>query len=134
MNWKKTLVSAGIAVIALTIISAALTLLKIGFLQALRIVFGSTYVLFLPGFVLTYVFFKEIDWIERIALSFALSIATVPLILFYLNKLGIKINLLSSTLTILGIIIVGIGIKVLLIRKNREQSKAKIAFKPKKKI
>lgn len=79
-------------------------------MQILRVVFGSVYVLFLPGYVLTYVFFKkqEIDWLERIALSFALSIAVVPLLVFYLNLAGIKINALSVSLTILGIIVLGL--------------------------
>jgi len=49
-------------------------------------------------------------WIERIALSFALSIAVVPLVVFYLNLIGVKINLLNSFLTILGIIAVSLGI------------------------
>ena len=75
--------------------------------QSFRIVFGSVYVLFLPGLVLSFVFFnkKEIDFIERIALSFALSIAVVPLLVFYLNLLGMKINLVNSTLVIAFIII-----------------------------
>ncbi len=75
--------------------------------QSFRIVFGSVYVLFLPGLVLSYVFFnkKEIDIIERIALSFALSIAVVPLLVFYLNLLGMKINLVNSILVIAFIII-----------------------------
>ncbi len=75
--------------------------------QSFRIVFGSVYVLFLPGLVLSFVFFnkKEIDFIERIALSFALSIAVVPLLIFYLNLLGMKINLVNSTLVIAFIII-----------------------------
>jgi len=67
-------------------------------------------VLFLPGYVISFLFFKKnkIDIIERIALSFALSIAIVPLLIFYLNLIGMKINTLSSALTIAGIIIVGL--------------------------
>jgi len=72
--------------IILILASIILTFTKLSFLESLRISFGSFYVLFLPGFILTYVFFKELDIIERIALSFALSIAIVPLIVFYLNK------------------------------------------------
>ena len=80
--------------------------------QSFRIVFGSVYVLFLPGLVLTFVFFKkdEIDIIERIALSFALSIAVVPLLVFYLNLMGVKINILNVSLIIAGIIILGLGV------------------------
>lgn len=63
-------------------------------LSSFRIVFGSLMVLFVPGFSLSYAFFsvKEIDVLERIALSFALSIATVPLLVFYLNLAGLRIS------------------------------------------
>ena len=58
-----------------------------------------------------------IDWIERVALSFALSIAIVPLAVFYLNLIGLKINLLNSFLTILGIIVIS---GLILFYKNRK--------------
>ena len=96
---------------------------NLGWLQSFRIVFGSIYVLFLPGFIISFIFFPEthefdswkeekgaIDWIERIALSFALSIAIVPLAVFYLNLMGLRINLINSSLTIFGIIIISLGI------------------------
>ena len=95
------------------------------FLSSLRIVFGSVYVLFLPGFLISYIFFPKtkefedskiqqedgtIDWIERIALSFALSVAIVPLVVFYLNLIGLKISVLSSFFSIFGILLVSAGI------------------------
>ena len=98
---------------ALALISVILGFIM-GFLESFRIVFGSVYVLFLPGFIISFIFFpktnekKGIDWLERIALSFALSIAIVPLVVFYLNLAGIKITLLSTSLIILGIIIVSV--------------------------
>jgi uncharacterized membrane protein len=102
-------------------------------LESLRIVFGSVYVLFLPGLILTYAFFPKtrefddkedrekgsIDWIERIALSFALSIAIVPLAVFYLNLIGVRINLLNSFLTILGIIVISSVIVWFRVRKRK---------------
>ena len=120
-NWIKRI---GIAIVILAVISLAIGLFSsLEYLESFRIVFGSIYVLFLPGFILSYVFFPktkefdskreekgEIDWIERIALSFALSIAVVPLVVFYLNLIGVKINLLDSFLTILGIIVVSFGV------------------------
>ena len=103
------------------------------YLEGFRIVFGSVYVLFIPGFILTYIFFPQtkefdskdketnaIDWIERIALSFALSIAVVPLIIFYLNLIGLKITLLNSFLSILGIILVSL---IILYLKNKKRQK-----------
>ena len=127
---KKALKIAGISVIALAVISVLIgALSSLGYLESFRIVFGSIYVLFLPGLIVSYIFFPEtkefdekkegkdngkgaIDWIERIALSFALSIAIVPLVVFYLNLLGVRINLLNSFLTILGIIAISIGILI----------------------
>jgi len=78
-----------------------------GILELLRIIFGSVFVLFLPGLAWSFVFFKkeEIDVIKRIALSFGLSIALVPLVVFWLNwLLKIKINLVTVTAVILGLI------------------------------
>ncbi|MEK6935944.1 MAG: DUF1616 domain-containing protein [Nanoarchaeota archaeon] len=121
-----------ISVVIFFLISLTITIFTSQtFLSSLRIVFGSVYVLFLPGFIISFIFFPKtkefeakskeietsknlgslgIDWIERIALSFALSIAIVPLIVFYLNLIGLKINLLNSFLTILGITLISFGI------------------------
>jgi LPXTG-motif cell wall-anchored protein len=117
-------------VLALALISLFIGMFSmVELLTSFRIVFGSVYVLFLPGFILSYVFFKKthkhgskkkgsIDWIERIALSFGLSIAIVPLVVFYLNLIGVSINLLNSFLTILGIILISVAI---LVYKNKKK-------------
>jgi len=80
-------------------------------IETLQTIFGSIYVLFLPGFALSWAFFpqkNEIDWIERIALSFGLSIAVVPLVVFNLNYLfGVNINLQNITVVTIIIIIAG---------------------------
>jgi uncharacterized membrane protein len=128
---KKWGLSIAIIIASLLIISLIVTFFaNQPFLASLRIVYGSVYVLFLPGFLISYIFFPKtrpfdeeekekgsIDWIERIALSFALSIAIVPLAVFYLNLIGLKINLLNSFLTILGILIISLVILILR-RKN----------------
>jgi len=95
--------------------------------QSFRIVFGSVYVLFLPGLVMTFVFFpiknqgeKEIDVLERIALSFALSIAVVSLLVFYLNLVGMKINVLSVSLVIAFIILMGLILIHFQTKKNKK--------------
>lgn len=77
------------------------------FLEILRVIAGSIYVLYLPGYFLSYVFMKKgaIDIIERIGISFALSISIVPLLAFYLNLLGIKISPLAVVFEVLGIIV-----------------------------
>ena len=78
-------------------------------LMLMRIFIGSVFVLFIPGFVWTYMFFNrnEIDMIERIALSFGLSIALVPLSVFYLNYLlGIKITLVNCSIIVVMLILI----------------------------
>ncbi len=75
-------------------------------LEGLRLFFGSVFILFLPGFAWSYIFFarKNIDWIERIALSFGLSIALVPLSVFWLNWLfQVKITFLNTFLIVCGL-------------------------------
>ncbi len=83
---------------------------------------GAIYLLFVPGFVVSFAFFKpkKIDIIERIALSFALSIALVPLVSFYFNLVGVKISRVSVILETLGIIVVA-GI-VMLVRRRYDKS------------
>jgi len=77
-------------------------------LKILLIIFSAIFVLLLPGFMLSYVFFDrgKIDAIERLALSVALSISIVPLVVFYTNLLGVKITRHSVIIEILGIMLV----------------------------
>ncbi len=83
-------------------------------LQAFRLVFGIVFLLFVPGFFVIEVAFprssydeqRQLDWIERITLSFALSISVVPLIVFFLNKAGIAITALNIFLEVTGFIFV----------------------------
>ena len=86
---------------------------QIGLGPSAQAVLGTIGVLFLPGLCLTFGFFeeKEIDWLERIALSIGLSIATVPLILYIGNKfLGIPVNFGSCIGAISIVCLIGIGI------------------------
>ena len=62
-------------------------------------------VLFVPGYVLVAALFpgnKEIDWIERIALSFGLSVAVVPLLGLLLNftPFGIRFAPIVATIAL----------------------------------
>ncbi len=63
-------------------------------------------VFFLPGFAWTLVFFRQINIIERIALSFGLSIAVVTLSILSLNKAGVMITGFNSVLIIIIVTIV----------------------------
>lgn len=77
-------------------------------MEILLTIITAIFVLFVPGFVLSLAFFpwKKIDLIERIALSFALSIAVVPLTVFYTNLLGLPITKLTIILQVVGIVLV----------------------------
>lgn len=93
----------------LVMVLAALTLIFV-FVPPLdktagRIIFGIPVVLFLPGYVLIAALFpgkKDLDPIERVALSFGLSIAIVPLIGLGLNftPWGIRLVPIIISLTI----------------------------------
>ncbi|MDB5178659.1 MAG: hypothetical protein JWN01_602 [Patescibacteria group bacterium] len=91
---------------------------------------GGAYVLFAPGLVLSFVFFRRdaIDWLERVALSFALSVAVVPLVVFYLNMIGIKLTRLSVVLEVAAIMVVSGG--VVWWRVRRVQPRKPPAAKP----
>lgn len=95
------------------------------FLNILNIVFAIVFILFLPGHLITYIFFplKKIDLIERTALSFALSIAIVPLFVFYMNLLGIPITRLTVTYQIL--FLVSIALIVLLVKLFKKHHEKK---------
>ena len=75
-------------------------------IDTLRMIFGSIFILFIPWFITTRSFFddNEIDILERWALSFAISIAIIPLISFYINLAGIPINQISIFIIVLSVI------------------------------
>lgn len=99
------------AVVGYTIVLAAVLLaLNVGNLLAIL------FVLFVPGYVLVAALFPgsltaqkpEIDWIERIALSFGLSIAVVPLLGLLLSTTPFGIRLVTIVVTI-ALFTVGVG-------------------------
>ncbi|MFH1788730.1 MAG: DUF1616 domain-containing protein [Candidatus Altiarchaeota archaeon] len=78
-----------------------------GPLEIVRAAVGFVLVLFVPGYAATWALFpddKEIDLIERIALSIGLSIALVVLLIYVLNvAAGVKINMVNSLAVIVVI-------------------------------
>lgn len=86
--------------------------LALSFLEhfpTVRAIVGFILVFFLPGFAWTLVFFsgKQINIIERTALSFGLSIAVVIISILVLNKLmGIRITGANSVLIIIVVTII----------------------------
>ena len=94
-----------------SIILLPVTLLNVE--GTIRIILGLPFILFIPGYILIFALFpcrktdQGIDIIERVALSFGLSIAVVPLIGLGLNytEWGIRLEpiLLSIFIFIMGI-------------------------------
>jgi hypothetical protein len=85
-------------------------------LVAVRWVLGSVFVLFLPGYVTVEALFpkgRDLDGIERFALSVGLSLALVPLVGLILNYTpwGIRLTPIVISLTILtfGLALVALG-------------------------
>jgi len=91
-------------------------------LPTIRAILGFVFVFFLPGFAWTLVFFNQVNIIERIALSFGLSIAVVTLSVIVLHVFfDIRITGANSLLTIIVITIIALGfylLKKLLPRKK----------------
>ena len=89
-------------------------------MEYLLIILIAIFVLFLPGYSISYILFKpnQIDAIERFALSVALSVSLVPLITFYANLLGLPINKFSISAVTLIIILFGTLISLIRNRKN----------------
>ena len=80
----------------------------------LRYILGSIFVLFLPGFTLIKTLFptKEIDNIERTALSIGMSLALVPLVGLLLNYTpwGIRLTTVTSSLLALTLLLSVTGV------------------------
>lgn len=78
-------------------------------LPIVRAILGFILVFFLPGFAWTLVFFKgkQINVVERGALSFGLSIAVVTISILALNMLiGIKVTGFNSVLIIMAVTLI----------------------------
>jgi hypothetical protein len=96
-------------------------------LVAIRWVLGSVFVLFIPGYVTVEALFpksRELDGIERVALSVGLSLALVPLVGLLLNYTpwGIRLTPILISLTILTVALCLAG----LLRKFQLRTKANL--------
>ncbi len=109
--------TAGI-ILGLIIISAIVAIWQ-GPLSALRMVFGTVLVLFVPGFCVTGVLFpfgrssgslpgsEEMPWLTRLVLALCLSIALVPslsLALYYWLGVQINFNTVLAEITSLSLV------------------------------
>lgn len=104
-------------------------------LEVLRLVVGSLFVLLAPGLAWSFVLFPlgrrmdapreapGIDWIERVAIAFGLSIALVPLSIFLLNYfLKVPVNTWSVALIVLVLTLAPIG--YLYVQRRRRDGRA----------
>ena len=101
-------------------------------ISPLRIILGLPLVLFLPGYSLIAVLFPrrdDLDAIERIALSFGLSIAVVPLLGLALNYTPFGIRL-SPILIVLSIFTVSLALGAYVRRSKipKEEDKFVVEF------
>ena len=92
-----TIILAGAAILSVTFVPDLFPV------NAIRWVLGSVFVLYLPGYTLIQFLFserKELDGLERFALSVGLSLAVVPLIGLILNYLPWGIRLAPITISL----------------------------------
>lgn len=110
LKHNKNLLIWTLVLVIITAITMFIPYQDLVIVSFLRIIFGTVFILFLPWYFLTLSFFdkKEIDFLERFALSFALSISVVPLLSFYFNLIGVRINEISVFLITLLIIVANI--------------------------
>ena len=98
----------------------------------LRIILGLPFLLFFPGYSLILALFPkndQIGGIERVALSFGLSIATVPLIGLVLNYTPLGITLESTLYSTTGFIFITSTIAWLRLRGLDESDRFRLEFK-----
>ena len=119
-------------VILLTLLCILFVLIPpINEISPIRIIFGLPLVLFLPGYALIAVLFPrkdDLDVIERIALSFGLSIAVVPLLGMALNYTPFGIRL-SPVLIVLSVFTISLALGAYVRRsKILEEDRFSVAF------
>ncbi len=105
---KKSIINALIVLGGLIVVALILGI-QLGLSQSFRLVFGSVFMLFLPGFIVTWILWgkKTISPIERFVLSLVFSIAIVPLVVFLLNKTGVLITSANIIIIVAAILLIG---------------------------
>ncbi len=101
-------------IVGLSLVLAGIIALGNGWWQDLRVALGLPFILFFPGYVLIAALFSrkdDLSGIERVALSFGLSIAVVPLIGLGLNYTpwGIRLAPVLVSLIIFIVAVSGIA-------------------------
>jgi uncharacterized membrane protein len=100
-------------IVGLSLVLAGIIALGNGWWQILRVAMGLPFILFFPGYVLIAALFtrkEDLSGIERVALSFGLSIAVVPLIGLGLNYTPWGIRLAPILISLIIFIVAMSGI------------------------
>jgi len=86
-----------------------------------RYIFGSIFILFLPGYSLIKVLFptKELDKIERTTLSVGISLALVTIIGLILNYTPLGIRTIPITLTLLALTSIFATVAIIMEHQNK---------------
>ena len=105
---RKNILSTIVAVVILLIVSLLLSF-KFPIAQSFRIVFGLVFVIFLPGFVWSFIFFQPntLNPLGRIVISIICSISLISLTIFFTNKLGVEVSKFPILFEIILITLIG---------------------------
>ncbi len=119
--WLRRVPADLAAVVALTLLTVAVVFLPVVRETPLRVVLGLPFVLFVPGYALVAALFPErgsesteddevdgsgITGLERVALSFGVSIAVVPLVGLVLNFTPFGIRLVPIVVSLTALVLV----------------------------
>ena len=121
-----------LAIALISLLTIPVVLLSSG---ALRIVLGLPLLLFFPGYVLIAAMFtrkESLGSVERVALSFGLSIAVVPLIGLFLNYTPWGIRLNPVLISIVSFILIMCGIAWYRRGRLEEEERFRVAFQLKR--
>ena len=94
-------------------------------LLVVRAILALIFVFFLPGFVWTLIFFRQISVLERIVISVGLSIAVVTLSILFANLVfGMRITGFNSVLVIIVVTILPAVVNYLnrLVKKSKKKA------------
>lgn len=146
---KSTLILAFLSIVVLILTALAIAFeAQYQSIHIPRMIIGSFVVLFLPGYWITRWTFPltgtenmidsstdrdlsakddeeihTIDGLERFVLSVALSISAVPLLLFYVNFLGVPLTIWSVFYTICGVTLSSLGGTIFIEYRHAKLSK-----------
>ena len=118
-------------VVILTISCAVFVLEPVLSKTVFRTIFGLLLVLFLPGYALIASLFPrkdDLDGVERLALSFGLSIAVTPLLGLALNYTSYGIRLDPILISLSGLTLFLIGVAYLRRRRIPKENRFRVDF------